>query len=111
MLSSTNKEEVYARFLDASSQPVKGRVRRGWLLPFAKYKGCVFVVVGKLRPFIRLLDEFLIFRNFSGGRWQVRDMLISHGIMAGRLSSVCVAEPTVTDQEVALPDQKERGRE
>jgi hypothetical protein len=45
---------VYARFLDASSQPVKGRVR---------------------------------------------DMLISHGIMAGRLSSVCVMEPTVEDQE------------
>jgi hypothetical protein len=45
---------VYARFLDASSQPVKGRVR---------------------------------------------DMLISHGIMAGRLSSVCVAEPTMQEQE------------
>jgi hypothetical protein len=54
---------VYARFLDASSQPVKGRVR---------------------------------------------DMLISHGIMAGRLSSVCVAEPTVTDQEAGRVQPFER---
>jgi hypothetical protein len=45
---------VYFRFLESSSQPVKGRVR---------------------------------------------DMLISHGVMAGKLSSVCVAEPTVADQE------------